>query len=586
MTVAGRVLDPDGKPVKGAVVDLVARPRAPWVGASDGASTIAPCSARARPTATAASSSTRPAPRRPASSRSIALGRRARVRPRLGRAEPRRRAARGRDPTPARAGRPRPAGRRHRRAGRGRRGPRPEHRPAERQGHRSTASTLWTRPARGHPRLAAAGQDRRPGADHAPRHRPRPRRQPQRPRPPLRPAGPAHRAGQGRPRQGDHPRAGAGPDHRGPRPGRRHRPAHPQRRRLGPIAVEQRARSAASSPPSSAPTTRDDSGMNPIAGESYYRSAPSPPSGEPYLIPQDEFAWTKGAVKSELRHQAPPRRLDPRQGDRGGDRSSAAGVEHPVHPRSGAATTCSRAGRRSWPARTTARSRSPSRPARDTCSSSARPATMSSSEIGTAIGSTTISPAGMRYYAHAIIPYEVKAGDPPHERRRVAPARRDDQGARRGARRPDGHRRLHPHDAPHRAVQPLLARRLTRSRSATAASSCTASTPRRPRAIYVLDPEHEWGATVELSGKQAGEDLTIRLAALRPGQGAVRRARRQAGRQASTPLRVRRHARPEPIQPEQARPGRAGGRRGTRRQRRPQALLERSASPTPRAASP
>jgi protocatechuate 3,4-dioxygenase beta subunit len=35
MTVAGRVLDPDGKPVKGAVVDLVARPRSPWVGASD-----------------------------------------------------------------------------------------------------------------------------------------------------------------------------------------------------------------------------------------------------------------------------------------------------------------------------------------------------------------------------------------------------------------------------------------------------------------------------------------------------------------------------------------------------------------------
>ena len=35
MMVAGRVLDPDGKPVKGAVVDLVTRPRAPRVGASD-----------------------------------------------------------------------------------------------------------------------------------------------------------------------------------------------------------------------------------------------------------------------------------------------------------------------------------------------------------------------------------------------------------------------------------------------------------------------------------------------------------------------------------------------------------------------
>ena len=35
MTVAGRVLGPDGKPVHGAVVDLIARPRSPRVGASD-----------------------------------------------------------------------------------------------------------------------------------------------------------------------------------------------------------------------------------------------------------------------------------------------------------------------------------------------------------------------------------------------------------------------------------------------------------------------------------------------------------------------------------------------------------------------
>ena len=35
MTVAGRVLDLDGKPVAGAVVDLVTRPRAPWVGARE-----------------------------------------------------------------------------------------------------------------------------------------------------------------------------------------------------------------------------------------------------------------------------------------------------------------------------------------------------------------------------------------------------------------------------------------------------------------------------------------------------------------------------------------------------------------------
>ena len=35
MTVAGRVLDPDGKPVKGAIVEVVAQLRSPWVGASE-----------------------------------------------------------------------------------------------------------------------------------------------------------------------------------------------------------------------------------------------------------------------------------------------------------------------------------------------------------------------------------------------------------------------------------------------------------------------------------------------------------------------------------------------------------------------
>jgi hypothetical protein len=35
--------------------------------------------------------------------------------------------------------------------------------------------------------------------------------------------------------------------------------------------------------------------------------------------------------------------------------------------------------------------------------------------------------------------------------------------------------------------------------------------PEASTRIHVLDSEHEWGATVDISGKQAGEDLTIRL---------------------------------------------------------------------------
>ena len=153
--------------------------------------------------------------------------------------------------------------------------------------------------------------------------------------------------------------------------------------------------------------------MNPTAAESYTLGA-FPTGGEPYLIQQDEFEWTKGHGQGHPRHQGPPRRPDPRQGDRGSDRSPAARVEHHVHPCPWRRSRCFRAGRPSSPARTTARSRSPYRPARGTCLSSARPATSSSSEIG----SNRLyydRPGGQRYRGHAVIPYEVKAGDPPHE---------------------------------------------------------------------------------------------------------------------------------------------------------------------------
>ncbi len=67
MTVAGRILDPDGKPVQGAAVDLIARPRAPWSPPALRTRPASPCWAVASPTATAASGSTPHGPRPPAS---------------------------------------------------------------------------------------------------------------------------------------------------------------------------------------------------------------------------------------------------------------------------------------------------------------------------------------------------------------------------------------------------------------------------------------------------------------------------------------------------------------------------------------
>ena len=284
----------------------------------------------------------------------------------------------------------------------------------------------------------------------------------------------------------------------------------------------------------------------------------------------------QGGGQGDPRHQAPPRRADPRQGDRGRDRSPAARVEHPVHPGPGQRPACSRAGRPSWPARTTARSRSPSRPARGTCSSSGRPATTSSARSAPT-SSPTIGPAGQRYHGHAIIPYEVKAGDPPHE---VAAALRPGVTIKGRVEGPDGQTvtdgfilttlHIEPFNPSWRGDYQVPVR--------DGRFELHGLDPEGSTRIHVLDPEHEWGATVEVSGKQAGEDLTIRL---QPCGQAKARFVGPDGKPVAkhrAALRVRRHARPEPATTgRQPGSGRAGGRRRLHRQRRPQALLERPA---------
>ena len=292
-----------------------------------------------------------------------------------------------------------------------------------------------------------------------------------------------------------------------------------------------------------------------------------PPEGQPYLSTQVEFAWTKGAVRKELDIKLPRGILIRGKVTEEGTNRPLAGVSIQFIPHAAATATCSRARRRSSPARTTARSRSPSRPARATCSSSARPPTTSSARSADGC-STSDQPGGRRYHAHAIIPYEVKAGDPPHE---VAAALRPGKTIKGRVVGPDGQTvtdAVDHHDAPHRAVQPAPGAATSSSTVRDGRFELHGLDPESSARISFLDPDHEWGATVELSGKQAGEELTDPAPALRPGQGAVRRARRQARRQADRPC-----SRSSP------RPARADGRAstsGTRPSWRP----TRTSSPT------
>ena len=184
-------------------------------------------------------------------------------------------------------------------------------------------------------------------------------------------------------------------------------------------------------------------------------------------------------------------------------------------------------------------------------------------------------PGGMRYHAHAIIPYEVKAGDPPHE---VAAALRPGVTIKGRVEGPDGQTvtdgfilttlHIEPFNPSWRGDYQVPVR--------DGRFELHGLAPEASTRIHVLDPEHEWGASVEVSGKQAGEDLTIRLSpAARPGCGSSGPTASRSPSTSPTSSSSPRPARADTAGASRTRPSWRPTR--IRRQRRPQALLERPA---------
>jgi RNA polymerase sigma factor (sigma-70 family) len=247
--------------------------------------------------------------------------------------------------------------------------------------------------------------------------------------------------------------------------------------------------------------------MNPTAADSYTLGAFAA-DGEPYLIQQDELNWKKGAVKAT--HDIKLKRGVLIRG-----KVTEAGADRPL-PASSIMFIPVRGGDRllsGWQAIVASKDDGSFQIAVPTGKGHLLVFGPSGDYVLGEIGSNLLyydQSGGQRYHAHAIIPYEVNAGGAPHE---VAAALRPGVTIKGRVEGPDGQTvtdgfilttlRIEPFSPFWRGDFNVPIRDGRFELHGLAADASTR--------IHLLDPEHEWGASVEVAGKQAGEDLTIRL---------------------------------------------------------------------------
>ncbi len=146
-----------------------------------------------------------------------------------------------------------------------------------------------------------------------------------------------------------------------------------------------------------------------------YRVRAIPPEGQPYLNAQVEFEWTKGAVRKEIDVKVPRGVVIHGKVVEAGTGRALPGASVQYIPMGNRGNGAMASG-----SDTTVVSKKDG-----TYQITVRPGKghlfvfgPTSDYILEAIGGRTIyngQPGGVRHYAHGIIPYEVKAGDPPHE---------------------------------------------------------------------------------------------------------------------------------------------------------------------------
>jgi len=255
----------------------------------------------------------------------------------------------------------------------------------------------------------------------------------------------------------------------------------------------------------------DDQGrfrVNPYPGDRFLPYI-FPPEGQPYLPQEAEIAWPKGAIRKEIDFKLPRGVLIRGKVVEEGTGRPVAGASIQFYPAkrarddvygSDASVTSNADGTYQLAVRAGKGHLMVVAPTLDYIPRETSGRTLYGGG----------PPGGQRLYAHAIVAYDVRAGEAPRELDAILSPGKTLRGRMTG---PAGET---VDDAVILSRQQIRAGNLSWGEynfvhAHDGRFELTRFDPEHASPVYVLDADHGWGTRVELSGKQAGEDLMIRL---------------------------------------------------------------------------
>jgi RNA polymerase sigma factor (sigma-70 family) len=247
--------------------------------------------------------------------------------------------------------------------------------------------------------------------------------------------------------------------------------------------------------------------LNPIAGDEYTLGA-FPTGGEPYLIQQDELKWVKGAVRATHDIKL-PRGVSIR------GKVTEHGTARPL-PGSSIQFIPTRDDDEvlsGWQATVVSQNDGSFQIAVTPGKGHLLVFGPTPDYILEEIGSKRLydqGPGGQRERAHDIISYEVKAGDPPHI---VGASVRPGVTIKGHVEGPNGQTVADAHilTALHIDALDTSWRGNVKVRVRDGRFELHGLAPDSTTRIFVLDPAHKWGGSLEISGRQASDSPTVRL---------------------------------------------------------------------------